>query len=300
MEFYEKMRPIDIIIYYLNIVNSKEEINDYLSLHQGSAKYLLGQTVRQLYLPRSKFYMSVEAKKKWNSLSTDDIWKYWYRAAVVVDTDDEVSISEYKGASKTPSNTRIVKKGDKFTFKDIFHDDHVIPINLVIKKLLKLENPTYESVKEVLGDITICRMLKSEDRRIHQRSSRPYDEKRIIHDIYLKEHGIELLDYQYDFDEYTSKSVEVVVPESLIQDFTPHPEPYGLAIAVLKNGMYTDVYKNRDGTFFTLTNDFPLIMYLRQERNVNEGVQKIPDSAFDDCPDVPVKPLDPKDRIKFD
>lgn len=58
----------------------------------------------------------------------------------------------------------------------------------------------------------------------------------------------------------------VLVPRHLIVQWLPHPEPYGGAIVVLKNKMWTDVYVLRGGRILTKTNDQPLIRYLARNK----------------------------------
>jgi hypothetical protein len=62
------------------------------------------------------------------------------------------------------------------------------------------------------------------------------------------------------------RSIEVVVPKSLIKAYYPHPEPYGEAIVELANGMVTDIYTRDNGEIFTITNDNALIKYLKKMR----------------------------------
>ncbi len=61
-----------------------------------------------------------------------------------------------------------------------------------------------------------------------------------------------------------SDSINITVPRHLVIETLEHPEEYGEAIVVLENGMWTDVYTNQDGEWFTPTNDFALIRYLRK------------------------------------
>jgi hypothetical protein len=65
-----------------------------------------------------------------------------------------------------------------------------------------------------------------------------------------------------------SKAIRFIqVPKHLITQWLPHPEPYGEAIVVLKNGMWTDVYtRNKGSSIITITNDQSLIKYLRQNK----------------------------------
>lgn len=176
---------IDIIIHYIRVINSNIERADSYEIHTNSAKYLLGQTVRQLWLPKEKFYFSEAAKNLWNQIRpSEDIFKYWYRDRVFTNFESGVKVKFYKGANKFPYDERLLKKGESFIFKDIFHDDHIIPIKLILNRLLELQNSNRRSVMEVLDNISVCRMLKSEDREIHEKHNRPFSEKEIIEKIY--------------------------------------------------------------------------------------------------------------------
>ncbi|MFA5542624.1 MAG: hypothetical protein WC008_04395 [Bacilli bacterium] len=64
------------------------------------------------------------------------------------------------------------------------------------------------------------------------------------------------------------KSIEIKVPRNLIQKFYQHPEPYGDGnyVVDLINGMYTDVFYSEEGDFFTITNDYKLISYLKKNQ----------------------------------
>ncbi|QWC00204.1 hypothetical protein KHQ88_01160 [Mycoplasmatota bacterium] len=193
-----ELSMIDIVIYYLNIINEEETRNEAFEVGKDNAKYLLNQTVRQLHLPRNKYYLSEKAKNVWGKIreESDDIFNYWYRTAVEKKLEDEIEVELYKGASKTPYDTKFLKKDDKFIFKDVFHDDHIIPMKLILNKLLNLKSPNRENVIKILEDISVCRMLKSEDRKIKRRHNRPYNESEIIQTIY-REQEIVLLNYDY-------------------------------------------------------------------------------------------------------
>ncbi len=60
------------------------------------------------------------------------------------------------------------------------------------------------------------------------------------------------------------KSINVIVPRMLVKEHFPHFEDYGESIVELLNGMTTDVYTNELGDLYTITNDKPLIKYLKQ------------------------------------
>ena len=58
------------------------------------------------------------------------------------------------------------------------------------------------------------------------------------------------------------KSIKLVIPRMLVISFYQHPEPYGEFIVELENGMTTDVYKENNGSLYTLTNNDELISYV--------------------------------------
>lgn len=63
---------------------------------------------------------------------------------------------------------------------------------------------------------------------------------------------------------YADQTIKLRIPTKVIQSLEAHPEPYGDHIAILVNGMYTDVYKDHLG-YYTLTNDQDLIDYIQGE-----------------------------------
>ena len=198
MEYNINNKAIDIIIYYLNVIKSKEPITAHLAINRSSASYLLKQTVRQLILPREKCYLSVKAKELWDQITDEEIFNYWYRNSVRSKNQKELTVPIYSGASKKPWEIRKLNQNDTILFREVFHDDHIIPIRLIVDRLLQLNYINYENVKNVLKDISICRMLKEEDRLISEKSKRAYNEREIITKLYRDKYGIILIDYNYE------------------------------------------------------------------------------------------------------
>lgn len=58
-------------------------------------------------------------------------------------------------------------------------------------------------------------------------------------------------------------SIKLYIPKELIKSIDEHPEPYGDKIAILQNDMWTDVYQDDDGRYFSWTNDEELIKYVK-------------------------------------
>ena len=182
----EKNNVLDIIIEFVKAVNDSNSIKTFIGGKQYkicAANYLLGQIKRQNENPEDHYYISYEAEKLWSLLSNDDIWKYCYRAIVQCDTNNNLIVKKYRNNEKNPSEQEI-KHGDKFIFRDVFHDEHIVPIKVIIENLLSLTDLTYENVENILDKIYICRILKSEDRNIPQKSNRPFDFEKAKKEVY--------------------------------------------------------------------------------------------------------------------
>ena len=153
-----------------------------------NSNYLLGQIIRQYCISEDKYYISQKAKALWEQITKQNIWDYSYRDRIICENDAEISAKSYKGASSKYSTTTL-RSGVEFIFNDIFHDEHIIPINVIIKELKSLPECTYKTIEDTLDKIRVCRMLKEEDREIKEKSRRPSDFNYVIENIY-KKHGI--------------------------------------------------------------------------------------------------------------
>lgn len=162
-----------------------------------ACNYLLNQALRQYALPSERILVSEEANKLWLSLTKDkDIRTFSHRSAIMVESSVPVFVEKYKGASKTPYEIGEVKQGDTVIFNDVFTDEHVVPIKVIIKELIALPTLDYESVREVLSKMYICKVLKKEDHAIKKKSNRSLDYKEVIKTDYLSE-GIKVVDFDY-------------------------------------------------------------------------------------------------------
>ena len=155
--------------------------------------YLLGQTLRQIDVPKDRKHLSNAAKEKWIELGLkeDDIWNYNYQDQVSCNLSKTVVVDEYVGASKIPKKPQTELIGDcEFKFKNVFHDEHIVPINDILEELFKIpkEQLSHDIISEYLDKIHVCRILKSEDRKIHPKYNRgrDLDFKRIYEEIYKK------------------------------------------------------------------------------------------------------------------
>ncbi len=109
-------------------------------------------------------------------------------------------------------------------------------------------------------------MLKSEDRKIREKSKRPFSENEVIENIYLK-YGIYIRGYANSYlndllcDEF-ERSRHLHIPDEIIEAYLLHPETYGSALVSLDNGMITDIDKDDLGGVYSITNDDNLIGYV--------------------------------------
>ena len=157
----------------------------------------------------------------------------------------------------------------------MFHDDHIIPMKLILEQLLNLENPTSKVVREIVENICLCRMLKTEDRRVKERHNRPFDKRYIVEELY-SQYGIYLKDYNYTlinpFDVYDfDKPINLRIPKSIIKSYRPALDDCGGEFAILLNDMATDIYKDDKGDVFSTTNDNELIHYVITQTELRQG-----------------------------
>lgn len=174
---------IDAILCFLKeykneAAKSKPNKEDLEELH-----YLIGQTIRQYDIPVKNFHLSQGAQDLWNKLSTKNILDYHYKEIVVCDKlSKTITCKSYKGASKTGESLSL-SKNSKFIFRQIFHEDHIVPVSLIWEAMR--DNPMdKQSLKKLLDKMHICYLLKEEDRRIPTTKGRSLDFLETIDNIY--------------------------------------------------------------------------------------------------------------------
>lgn len=206
---------LDIIICFVE--SYKNETKEWSPNIQSSYKdkkyfiwnthYLLGQILRQVNIPEDYILLSKGAKEKWEQLSPvgkngSDITNYYYRESLIANCKEPVEVQEYKG-SESKGEKRTITNGETFIFRDIFHLEHTIPINVIIDELLKLSNENnlnYDSVSSVLNKMYICRMLKEEDRKSidpKHKSKRSIEIETVLKEVYKVDepNGIKIINH---------------------------------------------------------------------------------------------------------
>ena len=161
-----------------------------------SLHYLLGQSVRQYDIPLKNYHISQAALERWEQLSTDRIEKYHYRDMVKCDNlTKSYRFKLFKGAGKS-GTYRKLHPNSSFVFRDMFHEDHVIPVSLILKELIKIKTIDENSIKEQLNKMHICIILKEEDRVLGRTINRTTNFANTIKNVYNPK-GILLSNYSF-------------------------------------------------------------------------------------------------------
>ena len=174
-----KQEVADFIVYLLKCIksqdkNKQEDMEDYSI--KGSAKYLLNHLIRQMKIPDNQMYVSQKALDRWNEITDDNIKEKSYNNKVSCKINWN-NHEQYKGANKN-AGKQSTAKGKKFKYNDVFHDEHIVPVSVIINELLTLNldnNSNLKSeIEDKLGHLTMCKILKEEDRAIKHKHKRSF------------------------------------------------------------------------------------------------------------------------------
>lgn len=204
MEKIKDINVLDIIITFVQAIKDtpkkKNEFYHYFDDKENriwSVKYLLGQILRQYRVDDKHILVSKRANELWEKITNEEsIRNHGYRD--VIQSKVDMKIIKYSGASKSGVDSEL-KKGGNFIWNDIFHDEHVIPIDTIIKRLVNEPELNYEKTKKILDDIVICKMLKEENNVLDSkgyRVKRKETVRQTIEEIYFKECGIEIANWE--------------------------------------------------------------------------------------------------------
>ena len=199
MEEMKNLQVLDIIIALAKAVKATKQPDEkkcQYYLDDGTnrlwgAKYLLGQVLRQYRINDDHIFISVAADKLWKEITAKEIKDYNYTMQVPVSR--KCTLTLYKGAAKKTFKEVSLKPNDTFQYRQVFHDEHVIPIADIIEKLINLDNFDYNSVQEILNNIYMCRILKRENAGLTHK--RPFSVVKAIEETY-NSNGIEILGWE--------------------------------------------------------------------------------------------------------
>ncbi len=149
-----------------------------------SIRYLLNQSIREYEIPSSNWHISVAARDLWDSLTTDSIWNYHYRDVVGCNNlQQPMSVELFRGASKEGGEKELFPN-DSFLFNELFHEDHVIPVSMILDELINKNASNEADIKTILDNMHICVILKEEDRKIGRTTGRTLDFNQTIQNVY--------------------------------------------------------------------------------------------------------------------
>jgi len=195
----EKNEVFDIIITFVNACKKDKEHAFIESNGKKiwSANYLLNQILRQYYIDDNHILVSKKAQELWDKIAVEtDIKRFNYRKMFTSKVNTKIKM--YFGAKKDGILTPINEK-EKVVWNNIFHDEHVIPIDTIIKRLVNEPELNYEKTKKILDDIVICKMLKEENNALDKkgyRTKRKETVKQTIEDIYINECKIQIVGWE--------------------------------------------------------------------------------------------------------
>lgn len=150
-----------------------------------SFRYLLGQSIRQFQIPLSNRHISVASDIRWKELSTKKIDDFHYRDTVVCDNLKTTKpYLLFNGAHSNGVQTSL-SKNSKFIFRQMFHEDHVIPVSMILEDLLQLQIINRHSIENSLNIMHLCIILKEEDRKIGRTRGRSLDYNKTIANVYI-------------------------------------------------------------------------------------------------------------------
>lgn len=177
------------------LIEVKKSDDKKLDFTMGStySDYLLGQYIRNIWLPKEKYFVSKRAMEMWAEFEQEPskIWDTFYQDKVRNESNVSISIDRYKGAEKTPWNgegNKQLQPGERFSYREVFHDDHITTIKSIKDKLYNIEIVDQDSIIDVLNTIRVAKLLKAEDREISRlKKDLPHDlNDEIIKEYYAK------------------------------------------------------------------------------------------------------------------
>ena len=133
----EKNVVLDIIIEFVKAAKDNDKLaitnngDDYVI---NNAEYLLNQILRQYYLKDEHYCVSKQAKKLWTSLTSLNINNFYYKELITCENNEPIKVTMYNNNSCNYVE-KTLKKGDKFYYRSVFHNEHIIPIKVVIQEL---------------------------------------------------------------------------------------------------------------------------------------------------------------------
>lgn len=196
MEQYENVKNRALIDSIKRLLDAFHELSDLSNQDKtvlSGLRYLLGQSVRQYVIPSENHHVSKAALDQWKCLSKDKIENYRYRDMVKCDNLNKPKCFRlFKGANNKGAYRKL-SPNESFIFRDMYHEDHVIPVSLILNELISAEKINIEMIKNTLDKMHMCVILKIEDRKIGRTRERTLDFEKNKKDVY-EANEIEIID----------------------------------------------------------------------------------------------------------
>lgn len=106
--------------------------------------YLLDQALRLYQIPDDHYLISEKAKDLWTEITTKPIKDFNYQRPVTYEFKEPLEAKCFTGNGNGFS-TRTLKQNDSFPYRDVFHDDHVVPLKIIIQELVNLDEIDFMS-----------------------------------------------------------------------------------------------------------------------------------------------------------
>ena len=133
-----------------------------------SLRYLLGQSIRQYDVPEENYHISQAAKNRWDELTNDCIRNYWYRKQVKCDKLTAAKWYKLYKGSTNAGTPALRNPGETFEFRQMFHEEHTIPVSLIMNELTdNSKTSNKKDIEKLLDSMHISILLKDEDRAIN-------------------------------------------------------------------------------------------------------------------------------------
>lgn len=137
----------DILIYLIKScqTNNLSEtfingLNGFEEARLGGTYYLLNQFIRQFYDRNKHRGISKNAFDLWKRLKINDSYtNYRYQKPVYYKNSEPVSVKFYIGSNNKPDYEKeliFTNHNDHFRFRQVFHIEHIVPVNVILKELL--------------------------------------------------------------------------------------------------------------------------------------------------------------------
>lgn len=150
----------------------------------GSLRYLLGQSIRQYDISPNNCHITQAAKERWDEISNDNIKKYQYRDVVVCNNLQVPTPFKLFIGANGRGNPTTLRSGSTFVFRQMFHEDHVIPVSLILNEMITKRIVDRQEIKNLLDMMHLCILLKEEDRIIGRTKGRTIDYWANVKNVY--------------------------------------------------------------------------------------------------------------------